>query len=161
MSEAVFDKLISTNESTKFLTWRATQMKAIGNPAVPAWLFWQLTCLAYCKEWVAECTVTLSQLRELQLTAIFFHQLLSLLKVDVANPTNSRRWDHCSINTVWHLVQCLSNNLQESQQPENKCAYIFQELSISPESFPFLYSHPFSLSYLDSNAGAIWNFAFA
>lgn len=48
------------------------KLKAVGNLAVPTQLPWQLIWGAYCNELVTECTITLSQLGQLQLDAIFF-----------------------------------------------------------------------------------------
>lgn len=54
-------------------TWlMSSLLKAIGNPVVPAPFLWQLICGGYCNEWVAECTVTLPQHRQLWVAAGFF-----------------------------------------------------------------------------------------
>ena len=54
-------------------TWCISNLlKAIGNPVVPAPFLWQLIRGGYCNEWVAVCTVTLSQHRQLRVAVIFF-----------------------------------------------------------------------------------------
>lgn len=47
-------------------------LEAIGNPVVPAPFLWQLVRGGDCREWVAGCTVTLSQHRQLQVAVGIF-----------------------------------------------------------------------------------------
>lgn len=92
-------------------------LKAIGNPVIPAPFWWPLVRGGYCSEWVAGCTVTLSQRRQLQVAVRFFCQLLTISRVDVATLIdNTGRWDHCCIQDGICFTIYLKN-LQESYHP--------------------------------------------
>lgn len=93
-------------------------LKAIGNPVVPAPFLWPLVCAGCCSEWVAGCTVTLPQHRQLQVAIGVFCQLLAISGVGVvALIDNTRRGDHCCIQDgicfTIYLKICKKAGIQE------------------------------------------------
>lgn len=61
-------------------------LRAIGNPVVPAPFLWQLICGGDCSEWVAGCTLTLSQQRQLQVAVGIFSPAPHYIKSWCCNP---------------------------------------------------------------------------
>lgn len=93
-------KLFSQPHMNQQINWTiapwviSNLLKATGNPVVPAPFLWPLVRGGYCSEWVAGCTVTPSQHRQLQVAVRIFCQLLTISRVDVATLIDStRRWD--------------------------------------------------------------------
>lgn len=61
--------------------------------------------------------------------------------------------------TAGHLVQCLSNNLQESQQPEKSAPVFFRNLAYHLKAFPLHIPIPFPISIAMQGLYGIFAFA--